>query len=57
MPDPACPGPDCEMCNGEACNRCGAGCWNHDPYRSPLCEHDVDQRHEEARFDTSDDDG
>lgn len=41
---PECPGPDCMMCSGEACNKCGAGCW-----ASPgtvHCEHDVSERHE-----------
>jgi hypothetical protein len=42
---PECPGPDCLMCNGEACDKCGAGCWNNDPDR-PKCEHDVIERHE-----------
>lgn len=37
---------DCMMCSGEACNFCGAGCWNNDPDR-PRCEHDVLERHEE----------
>jgi len=43
---PTCPGPDCMMCNGEACALCGAGCHNNDPDRPP-CEHDVIQRHTE----------
>lgn len=38
-----CPGPDCRMCNGEVCFKCGAGCWNNDAAR---CEHDVVERHE-----------
>ncbi len=41
-----CPGPDCPMCNGEACALCGAGCSNTDPAR-PVCEHDVIERHTE----------
>ena len=41
-----CPGPDCLMCNGEACALCGAGCSNTDPAR-PVCEHDVIERHTE----------
>jgi hypothetical protein len=46
-----CPGPDCLMCNGEACNKCGAGCWEHRiPPARPPCEHDVDERHEEPDF-------
>ena len=32
------------MCNGEACNKCGAGCWNND---APQCDHDVIERHED----------
>ena len=43
---PTCPGPDCLMCNGEACALCGAGCSNTDPER-PVCEHDVIERHTE----------
>jgi hypothetical protein len=51
-----CPGPDCLMCNGEACALCGAGCSNTDPAR-PVCEHDVIERHTEQsvgvdRFDS-----
>lgn len=42
---PKCPGPDCMMCNGEACNKCGAGCWNN---RERNCTHDVAERHEGA---------
>lgn len=38
-----CPG-DCMMCSGEACNKCGAGCWNNG---DPHCDHDVLERHEE----------
>jgi len=34
---------DCRYCQGEACNLCGAGCWNS---RERNCEHDVVQRHE-----------
>lgn len=42
-----CPGPDCPMCNGEACDLCGAGCSSGFPERR--CEHDVDERHEKPR--------
>lgn len=38
----ACPGPDCPMCSGEACAKCHPG-----PGR-PRCEHDGQERHEEA---------
>lgn len=31
------------MCNGGACDKCGAGSWN---YQAPHCEHDVVERHE-----------
>lgn len=31
------------MCNGEACDKCGAGCWSN--VRD--CRHDVLERHEE----------
>ena len=46
--DPECPGEHCKMCNGEACDKCGAGCWDHNRFLrgEPRCEHDVDQRHE-----------
>lgn len=39
-----CPGPECPMCNGEMCNKCGAGCWSGPMHDS--CEHDVTERHE-----------
>lgn len=42
MGDPECPGSDCMMCSGEACNLCGAGCWNN---RAVNCEHDTEERH------------
>lgn len=41
---PECPGPDCLMCSGAACNLCGAGCWNSG---APYCDHASDERHEE----------
>lgn len=37
--DPLCPGPDCSMCNGEACNMCAAS------YAGDACDHDVIERH------------
>lgn len=37
-----CPGPDCMMCTGEACDKCGAGCWSNERN----CTHDVVERHE-----------
>jgi hypothetical protein len=40
----ACP-EDCRLCSNEACNYCGAGCW-----QSPgttACDHDVVHRHGE----------
>ncbi len=43
-PPPECPGEHCLMCNGQACNLCGAGCWNNAPEKP--CEHDVVERHE-----------
>jgi len=47
--EPECPGPNCLMCNGEACNKCGAGCWERRvPPARPRCEHSVDERHHEA---------
>jgi hypothetical protein len=42
--EPECPGPDCLMCNGEACNLCGAGCWNN---AAPFCDHASDERHQD----------
>ncbi len=45
--EPKCPGPDCVMCNGEACNKCGAGLRRSDLMAVRPCEHDVVQRHEE----------
>lgn len=41
--EPACPSAECGYCNGGACAKCGAGCWNN---IAPLCEHDVVERHE-----------
>lgn len=38
-----CPGPDCKLCNGEACDLCGAGKTGF----HGRCEHDVLQRHQE----------
>lgn len=37
------------MCNGAACNQCGAGCWNN---AAPYCEHDVTDRHGEPNYTT-----
>ena len=39
-----CPGAQCLMCIGEACNKCGAGCWSGLGTR---CEHGSDERHAE----------
>lgn len=36
---PECPGPDCPMCNGEACNICA------ESYEGEACEHAADERH------------
>lgn len=41
---PLCPGENCLLCTGEACDKCGAGCW--DPSVND-CDHDVVERHEE----------
>lgn len=41
---PECPGPKCLMCNGAACNKCGAGYWDNS--RSVHCKHDGLERHE-----------
>ena len=49
MDEVECPGNDCVMCNGEACNKCGAGLATHYP-PLPRCEHDVVQRHEEPEM-------
>lgn len=48
--DSDCPGPHCLMCSGEACNLCGAGCWDGDPRDGsdpsrPICEHGTLERH------------
>ena len=45
IPLTECPGPDCPMCNGEACALCGAGCSSGLP--AQRCEHDVYDRHRE----------
>lgn len=37
---------DCLICAGEACRKCGAGCWN---LTVTDCEHDVAERHEAPR--------
>jgi hypothetical protein len=42
--EPICPGEECCMCNGEACQKCGAGCWAG--HGQVYCEHDVMERHE-----------
>lgn len=49
--EPECPGPECLMCSGEACNLCGAGCWS----RRQDCEHDSVERHEDPRAETAGD--
>lgn len=41
-----CSSDDCMMCTGEACNKCGAGCWNND-FDRPWCDHGVLERHKE----------
>ena len=44
--EPECPGPDCQMCNGEYCGQCFG-----DP-----CEHDAVERHvEHTRVEREDD--
>ena len=48
MGDPECPGPDCLMCNGAACNKCGAGCWGR-PEKP--CDHATDERHHDPGTD------
>jgi hypothetical protein len=47
---PLCPGPDCLLCNGEACEACGAGMRSTDLER--FCEHDIIERHNEIAADT-----
>lgn len=37
-----CPGPNCWMCTGEACHQCYPGC-------EPPCDHDVIERHANAK--------
>lgn len=46
-PDVECPGPDCWLCNGQACALCGAGSSRHNPFVDPPCEHDCIERHTE----------
>lgn len=48
MSAPVCPDTgmsieDCPFCQDEACNKCGAGCWDSSVTN---CEHDVVERHE-----------
>lgn len=45
---PQCPGEHCKMCNGEACNWCGAGCWRNAAWDKIPCDHDSEERHREA---------
>jgi hypothetical protein len=40
------------MCNGEACNWCGAGCWRNPKMDGILCDHDTEERHRAANFET-----
>jgi hypothetical protein len=40
---PPCP-KGCMMCTNEACDYCGAGCWNNG---ATACDHDVIERHQE----------
>lgn len=42
--NPAISADHCLMCLNEACNKCGAGCWNRSINN---CEHDTAERHEE----------
>lgn len=46
LAQPECPGPDCTMCSGEVCNKCGAGSWRNVGPGDPICEHDTAERHE-----------
>ncbi len=44
-------GEECVMCSAEACNKCGAGCWDwriRYPEDADYCRHDHGERHEEA---------
>lgn len=43
-PEFDCPSENCEMCSGEACWKCGAGCWD---LSVTDCKHDVCERHED----------
>jgi hypothetical protein len=45
LTDYDCPGPECPMCNGEACALCLAGCGRDPKYDGIPCEHDVIERH------------
>ena len=44
-----CPSDECLMCTGEACWKCGAGCWNTS---AAHCDHDVGERHEDIDEDS-----
>lgn len=46
-PEDECPA-ECSFCTGEACNKCGAGCWADGS--APHCEHDCSERHEQPDF-------
>ena len=47
---PECPGPDCRQCNGQECNKCGAGSWD---LSVNDCDHDCLERHEGAEVSPS----
>lgn len=49
---PQCPGEHCKMCNGEACNWCGAGCWRNPKMDGIPCDHDAEERHRAADHET-----
>lgn len=35
---------NCLLCKNEACQYCGAGCWNNNPQRN--CQHGIITRHQ-----------
>lgn len=52
MADPDCPGPDCPLCNGAACEKCGAGATRNPSVDGVRCDHDTMERHEPPAYQT-----
>lgn len=47
LEEPDCPGPNCPMCSGAVCVKCGAGATRNPAVDGVLCEHDGAERYEE----------